>query len=152
MDLTVIFDKSLPKTFRPVTRKLFGWSIQRGPEEPVIFTHGNDYATHPDNAMTFMARAAAHGHSVTVLSDTGKMQYEHHGNRVWVQHDLKGLHRLHCLCYSCSHFKPGDVDHCKIAAKLYAVCVEHSLVTPVYECPEYVETPRSFDPRDLFIL
>lgn len=66
-------------------------------------------------------------------------QYEHHGKQVWVQSDLKGKHRDNCLCYACDHFKPGTVFNCHIAEKLYAICVEEILVTPVYECAAFVE-------------
>jgi hypothetical protein len=63
--------------------------------------------------------------------------YQHHGATVTVRSDLKGKHRDHCLCWSCDKMKPAQPDHCPIAAKLYAVCVEHNLVTPVYECPDF---------------
>jgi hypothetical protein len=66
-------------------------------------------------------------------------QYEHHGNKVWVQARLKGKHRDNCLCYSCGSFKPGEVTNCHIAQKLYQICVDEKLVTPVYECAEFVE-------------
>jgi hypothetical protein len=66
-------------------------------------------------------------------------QYTHHEALVWVQSDLKGKHRDNCLCYSCDKMKPGEPDHCPIASRLYAVCKEFSLVTPVYECPEFSE-------------
>lgn len=63
--------------------------------------------------------------------------YEHHGRMVWVQSDLKGKHRDHCLCWNCDKLKPGQPDNCPIAQKLYAICVEHGTVNPVYECPEF---------------
>jgi len=55
--------------------------------------------------------------------------------------DLIGEHRAHCLCHSCDKLKLGEVrsDNCPIANKLYAVCVEHDVVTPVFECPNFVE-------------
>jgi hypothetical protein len=39
------------------------------------------------------------------------IQYEHHGNKVWVRSDLKGTHRSNCLCYSCDRFKPEDWEN-----------------------------------------
>ena len=66
-------------------------------------------------------------------------QYDHHGNKVWVQARLKGKHRENCLCYSCDNFKPGEDENCAIAERLYELCVDEKLVTPVYECPEFVE-------------
>lgn len=65
------------------------------------------------------------------------VRYEHHGAEVAVNVDLKGKHRDHCLCFTCDHFKPGTEGNCPIARKVYATCVEHNLVTPVYECPDF---------------
>lgn len=65
-------------------------------------------------------------------------KYEHHGACVWVQSELKGKHREHCLCWKCEKLKPGANDNCPIAQELYRNCVKFSLVTPVYECPEFL--------------
>jgi hypothetical protein len=65
-------------------------------------------------------------------------RYEHHGSLVHVVSEVKGRHREHCLCWACEKFTPHDRDtNCPIANALYALCVEHSLVTPVYECPVF---------------
>jgi hypothetical protein len=65
-------------------------------------------------------------------------KYLHHGAEVSVQTELKGKHRAHCLCYGCEHFKPTEPDRqCKIAQVVYANCVAHNLVTPVYECAKF---------------
>lgn len=64
-------------------------------------------------------------------------RYEHHGRVVAVESDLKGKHRAHCLCYMCDRFRPGAADQCPIAAQVYANCVAHGIVTPVWECPEF---------------
>lgn len=66
-------------------------------------------------------------------------KYVHHGVEVSVQTNLKGKHREHCLCYSCDLFKPGQSDNCSKANRLYQLCVEENMVTPVYECNEFVE-------------
>lgn len=66
-------------------------------------------------------------------------QYEHHGAQVWVDSNLKGQHRNNCLCWKCENFKPGTEENCEIAQKLYQICVDESLVTPVYECPKFVQ-------------
>ena len=64
--------------------------------------------------------------------------YEHHGAEVYVQTHLKGKHREHCLCYQgCRRFKPGTAENCHIAQENFAMCVRHSIVAPVYECPAY---------------
>ena len=66
--------------------------------------------------------------------------YEHHGVTVWVDSELKGKHRAHCLCHSCWKFNPGAPEtNCPIANLNYAICLAHGLVTPVYECPHFVE-------------
>jgi hypothetical protein len=56
---------------------------------------------------------------------------------VFVDEDLKGKHREHCLCHKCEKFKPGSADNCKIASAVFGNCVKFSIVTPVWECPEY---------------
>ena len=67
-------------------------------------------------------------------------QYEHHGAMVHVDSSLIGKHREHCLCFKCEKFKPETREgNCQIANKVYAVCVEHNLTTPVYECPVFVQ-------------
>ena len=37
----------------------------------------------------------------------------------------------------CKFLKIGEEDNCPIAKKLYTVCVEENLVTPVFECPKF---------------
>ena len=67
-------------------------------------------------------------------------QYEHHGEKVWVQSDLKGKHLEHCLCFSCTQFLPGAPEtNCPKANLLYAVCIETGMTTPVFECPDFDE-------------
>ena len=67
------------------------------------------------------------------------IEYEHYGVKVKVDEDLKGKHRQMCLCWRCSDFKPGQVSNCYIAQKLYNICVEYNLVTPVFECMIFSE-------------
>ena len=69
----------------------------------------------------------------------GVVQYEHHGEKVWVREVLRGKHKVFCLCYSCDRFSPGAEDNCRMAALNYALCCAMSLVLPVWECPEYSE-------------
>jgi hypothetical protein len=66
------------------------------------------------------------------------IRYLHHGKMVWVRSDLLGSHKQHCLCWSCAKLLPGQKENCPIAQKLYEINKEHNLVTPVYECPEFV--------------
>jgi len=65
--------------------------------------------------------------------------YEHHGRMMNVVKDRIGMHRELCLCYQdCSFFNPEDRDkNCPIAQKLYELCVQHGLATPVVECETY---------------
>jgi len=66
------------------------------------------------------------------------VKYDHHGWQVYVDSELKGYHREHCLCYKCSKFKPEDREgNCKIANMLYSLCVLAGITTPVWECPEF---------------
>ena len=64
-------------------------------------------------------------------------RYAHHDVEVWVRDDLKGRHRQHCLCHSCEQFKPAMEHNCLIAQSLFMTDVEFSIVTPVWECPEF---------------
>ena len=68
------------------------------------------------------------------------ISYVHHGVIVFVDEDLKGKHRKHCLCWRCRNFTPDDRENnCRIASLNYAMCQLEGLVTPVYECPEFDE-------------
>ena len=33
--------------------------------------------------------------------------------------------RDHCMCLHCSRMKPGEPNHCEIAAKFYEICKAH---------------------------
>lgn len=74
-------------------------------------------------------------------------QYIHYGNKVWVRSRLEGKHRTHCLCFSCTRFKPSDdpiqrrKENCSIANKVYETCVNYNVVLPVWECPDFREKP-----------
>lgn len=72
-------------------------------------------------------------------------KYEHHGTEVHVKSELKGKHRDHCLCYSCTKFKPNEpgqknrIDNCYIANRVFNLCTLFDLVLPVWECPNFEE-------------
>lgn len=75
------------------------------------------------------------------------VEYTHHNTKVIVRADLRGKHRDHCLCYDCLKFI-GESDDgselivkCAIAQDVYANCVNHNIVSPVWECPNFVLTP-----------
>lgn len=66
------------------------------------------------------------------------IKYEHYGAIVSVREELKGRHRDHCLCHICRHLNIDDREkNCPIANKLYAICCECNVVTPVWECPRF---------------
>ncbi|GEM_PF-3049541 len=63
------------------------------------------------------------------------IEYEHHGNMVKVDESLKGKHRDCCLCFICDEFIPENRDaNCTIANKLFSICCEFGMTTPVFEC------------------
>lgn len=70
--------------------------------------------------------------------------YEHHGQTVAVDEDLKGKHRNHCLCFRCRLFRPNRPKNCVIARRNYELCQQWNLVTPVYECPGFDEGEPDF--------
>lgn len=76
-----------------------------------------------------------------IEDELGFVQYFHHGVRVWSHKLWVGQHKEHCMCYQCAKFKPGHEDNCPIAKLIYALDVEYSLVTPVFECKEFVRKP-----------
>ena len=68
------------------------------------------------------------------------IQYNHHGRDVWVDEDNAGKHRELCLCWSCKSFYPDNKKlNCPYAKKVFGTCVEFGLVTPVLECPAFME-------------
>ena len=67
------------------------------------------------------------------------VRYEHHGKKVMVRMDLKGKHRDYCLCHLCNKFNIDNRDNnCKKANLIYSLCVLLDLVTPIWECPDFV--------------
>ena len=66
--------------------------------------------------------------------------YNHHDRLVAVQRHLKGRHREHCLCFTCQRFTPESRDeNCSIANAVFENCKTHGIVSPVWECPLYVQ-------------
>jgi hypothetical protein len=73
-----------------------------------------------------------------MTDDVGYTQYEHHGKLVWVRADLRGRHREHCLCFSCARLDIANPDNnCDIARSAFQNCVQHGIVTPMWECPYF---------------
>ena len=67
-------------------------------------------------------------------------RYIHYGWNVWVDPELKGKHREHCLCYKCGRFAPATDNHCPIANENFKFCQKYGMTTPVYECPWWEPT------------
>jgi phage pi2 protein 07 len=42
------------------------------------------------------------------------------------------------------NFKPGTEENCLIAQQNYKMCIEHGLVTPVWECPKFCKAIRVY--------
>ena len=63
------------------------------------------------------------------------IRYKHHGQDVFVDAELMGTHREHCLCFRCKKFVPNTNRNCPIAQELYEFDVKHGVTTPVFECP-----------------
>lgn len=92
------------------------------------------------------------GMTATVIENGGRavrefVKYSHHDTLVWVEARLKGTHRECCLCFKCAKFVPVDsgapesaAKNCPIANEVFEVCGKYGLVTPVFECPEFVPT------------
>ena len=71
-------------------------------------------------------------------------KYIHHGVEVSVISEVKGTHRKRCLCHqNCKFFKPNSPDNCPIAQSLYSLCINHNLVTPVFECGRFESKEKS---------
>ena len=76
------------------------------------------------------------------MSEIKVVQYEHFGRTTNAIEHLMYKNRHHCLCWQgCKSFKPGSEDNCIISQKLYYLCKEFGLITPVYECPAYEPKP-----------
>jgi hypothetical protein len=67
------------------------------------------------------------------------IKYNHHGSEVSVIEENQGKHRQNCLCFlGCRHFKPKErKNNCEIARKLFNLCVDYGLATPVWECAKF---------------
>jgi hypothetical protein len=65
-------------------------------------------------------------------------EYMHHGLDMMVRKEDKGKHREHCLCYNCAFFFPETLNNCHKAQEIYDNCVDLDVVTPVWECADFV--------------
>lgn len=63
---------------------------------------------------------------------------EHYGRVVWVNTDMEPLRKQECLCYNCERMKPGEPDHCQLAADFYEVCKRGGVAFIVTRCGKFV--------------
>lgn len=63
------------------------------------------------------------------------VQEEHFGVLVWVNPTLEAIRHDECLCWNCALLKPEQPDNCSIAQRLYELCCETHIATPVTRCP-----------------
>lgn len=65
------------------------------------------------------------------------IKYKHHGCFMWVRKDLKGKNAEYSLCFSCAKLKD-----CATVQALCEFDADWDVVTPVWECPEFVEKEK----------
>ncbi len=65
-------------------------------------------------------------------------QIERYGKMVWENESFEKQRKDNCLCFLCENMNPGAPDHCKIASKFYAICVEHGCAFILTRCAEWV--------------
>lgn len=62
---------------------------------------------------------------------------EHYGKKVWVNPTTESVRRQECLCLNCKKMKPGEQDHCHIAAAIYVICKTENVAMAITRCPEF---------------
>ena len=67
------------------------------------------------------------------------IQIERYGCLVWEDEAADALRKERCLCLNCAKCKPGEKDHCPIAARLYEVCKKDNVALMVTRCAEWRE-------------
>jgi len=67
-----------------------------------------------------------------------KINHQRDGE-VWVNPTTEALRKDECLCLNgCARMKPGQPDHCEIAARLYIACIDGKTALIVTRCSLYV--------------
>jgi hypothetical protein len=67
------------------------------------------------------------------------IKYIHDKREVWVKLENVTLHDDFCICHECEGYSPGHDTHCPIAQEVSELNKKYGLVTPVWECPDFVE-------------
>lgn len=61
----------------------------------------------------------------------------HYETPVWVNPTTEKIRKEECLCLNCTKLQPGTVNNCRIAQKLYGVCLAEKTALIITRCPEY---------------
>jgi hypothetical protein len=73
---------------------------------------------------------------------------ERYGQLVWENEEFEDQRTGNCMCHFCARMKPGDPDHCEIAAAFYAVCKEHGCAFILTRCAKWVDNAAKKKPDD----
>lgn len=60
---------------------------------------------------------------------------EKYGQKVYANPITESLRPLECLCLNCNKQKNNREENCKVAVKLFDICVEHNIALAVTRCP-----------------
>lgn len=59
---------------------------------------------------------------------------ERYGKMVWENEEFEDQRNGNCLCHKCALMKPGEPDHCLIAAAFYEICKNNGCAFILTRC------------------
>lgn len=62
----------------------------------------------------------------------------HYGLAVWVNPTAEAMRREECLCLHCDRMKPGQPDHCPVAAQFYEICKANGNAFVLARCAHWM--------------
>lgn len=62
-----------------------------------------------------------------------------YGQYVWETQAMDELRRNNCMCHHCDLMKPGEKDHCVIAAQFYEICKKYGTAFILTRCNSWKE-------------
>ena len=62
---------------------------------------------------------------------------ERYGKMVWENEVFENQRCGNCLCHQCSRMKPGETDHCSIAARFYEICKDSGCAFILTRCQDW---------------
>jgi len=65
------------------------------------------------------------------------IQVNRYGTIVWETTEMDSIRKEHCMCHHCAKMKPGQEDHCKIAAAFYEICKAHGTAFILTRCCDW---------------